>query len=77
VAPDHTGSGTNALSLPLPTPFQFKFGPGSFAAHRAEAARAGLSATTVRRAGLACDIDEPADIEALRERRDPRYAFLA
>ena len=76
LAPDHAGSGTNALTLPLPTPFELKFGPGSFAAHRAEAARVGLTATAVRRDGLACDIDEPADLEALRARRDARYAFL-
>ena len=75
-APDHAGSGTNALTLPLPTPFRLKFGPGSFAAHVAEAARTRLSLTRVQRQGLACDIDEPADIEALKKRRDPRYAFL-
>jgi 2-phospho-L-lactate guanylyltransferase len=77
LAPDHAGTGTNALTLPLPTPFRLKFGPGSFAAHLAEAERTGLSVTAVERAGLARDIDEPADIEALRARHDPRYAFLA
>jgi 2-phospho-L-lactate/phosphoenolpyruvate guanylyltransferase len=66
LAPDHAGTGTNALTLPLPSSFQLKFGPGSFAAHLEEAARVGLTVATVRRAGLACDIDEPADIEALR-----------
>jgi 2-phospho-L-lactate/phosphoenolpyruvate guanylyltransferase len=76
VAPDHAGSGTNALTLALPTPFKLKFGPGSFAAHLEEAARVGLSVAAVRRAGLACDIDEPADLAALIARRDPRYAFL-
>ncbi len=75
-AADHAGTGTNALTLPLPTPFRLSFGPGSFAAHQAEALRSGLTLTSVHRAGLACDIDEPADIEALRARRDPRYAFL-
>jgi 2-phospho-L-lactate guanylyltransferase len=77
VAPDHAGTGTNALTLPLPSPFELKFGPGSFAAHLGEAARTGVRLTRVQRAGLACDIDEPADIEALRARHDPRYAFLA
>jgi 2-phospho-L-lactate/phosphoenolpyruvate guanylyltransferase len=76
LAPDHAGTGTNALTLPLPTSFQLKFGPGSFVAHLEEAARVGLTVATVRRAGLACDIDEPADLEALRKRCDPRYAFL-
>jgi 2-phospho-L-lactate guanylyltransferase len=76
VAPDHAGTGTNALTLPLPTPFELKFGPGSFAAHLGEAARVGLAVATVRRAGLARDIDEPADLAALIGQRDPRYAFL-
>lgn len=76
IAPDHAGTGTNALSLPLPTCFELKFGVGSFEAHLAEAARVSLSVTTVRRAGLAYDIDEPADLEALKSRGDARYAFL-
>jgi 2-phospho-L-lactate guanylyltransferase len=76
VAPDHAGTGTNALTLALPTAFRLQFGPGSFAAHLAEAARLGLGVATVRRTGLACDIDEPADVAALIGRRDPRYAFL-
>ena len=76
LAPDHAGTGTNALTLPLPTPFELKFGPGSFAAHLAEASRVALTATVVRREGLACDIDEPTDLEALKARRDARYAFL-
>jgi len=76
LAPDRDGSGTNALGLTLPTRFGLKFGPGSCARHLAEAARVGLEAGIVRRAGLAFDIDEPADLAALRARADPRYAFL-
>jgi 2-phospho-L-lactate guanylyltransferase len=76
LAPDHAGSGTNALSLALPTPFRFQFGPGSRARHMAEATRAGLSAVAIERAGLAFDLDEPADLEELRARAHPRYAFL-
>jgi 2-phospho-L-lactate guanylyltransferase len=77
LAPDHAGTGTNALTLPLPSAFRLRFGPGSCAAHVAEAAGTGLTLRRVQRAGLACDIDEPADLEALKARRDPRYAFLA
>lgn len=77
LAPDHTGSGTNAMCLTLPTPFRFQFGPGSLARHCAEAARLGSSAALVRRDGLAFDIDEPADVQKLKLRRDPRYDFLS
>jgi 2-phospho-L-lactate/phosphoenolpyruvate guanylyltransferase len=76
LAPDHTGTGTNALSLALPTSLRFQFGPGSCARHFAEAARAGLTAVAVERFGLAFDLDEPADLEKLRSRAHPRYAFL-
>jgi len=67
VAPDRKGEGTNALSLPLPAArgFRFQYGPGSCAAHSAEAARLGLALQLVRSATLALDVDEPADLEAL------------
>ena len=77
IAPDHTGTGTNALTLPLPTAFRLQFGPGSFARHLREAEAVGSRVQAVRRAGLAFDIDEPDDIAALQARHDPRYAFLA
>jgi 2-phospho-L-lactate guanylyltransferase len=77
LAPDEAGTGTNALALPLPGDFRLQFGPGSCERHLAEAARLGHGAQLVRRAGLAFDIDEPADLVALQARRDPRYAFLA
>jgi 2-phospho-L-lactate guanylyltransferase len=76
LAPDHTGTGTNALGLALPTTFRLQFGAGSCARHQLEAARIGRPARLVRRPGLAFDVDEPADLEALRARADPRYAFL-
>jgi 2-phospho-L-lactate/phosphoenolpyruvate guanylyltransferase len=76
LAPDHTGTGTNALGLALPTAFRLQFGAGSCARHQLEAARIGRPATLVQRPGLAFDVDEPADLETLRARADPRYAFL-
>jgi 2-phospho-L-lactate/phosphoenolpyruvate guanylyltransferase len=76
LAPDRSGSGTNALALTLPTPFRLQFGPGSCERHLAEAARLGQRVGVVRRTGLAFDIDEPADLAALRAHRDPRYPFL-
>jgi 2-phospho-L-lactate guanylyltransferase len=64
IAPDRHGTGTNAISLPLPQAehFAFAFGPDSFARHASEAQRHGLKIAEVRSPGLACDIDEPADL---------------
>lgn len=74
IAPDHHGTGTNALSLPIPAArgFTFAFGPDSFARHRAEAGRLGLRIEDVRSPGLAHDIDVPEDLagaEALISRK--------
>jgi 2-phospho-L-lactate/phosphoenolpyruvate guanylyltransferase len=76
LAPDHTGTGTNALSLALPTSFRFQFGPGSRARHLAEATRTALTAVAIERPGLAFDLDDPADLQQLRSRAHPRYGFL-
>lgn len=77
IAPDIAGSGTNALLLSPPGLLQPRFGPRSFAAHLASAHGAGVSVHLVRRAGLAHDIDEPADLDALIDRGGSRYEFLA
>jgi len=76
LAPDHTGTGTNALGLALPSPFRLQFGAGSCARHQLESERIGRPAAVVLRPGLAFDVDEPADLARLRARADPRYAFL-
>ena len=76
LAPDHTGTGTNALGLTLPSAFRLQFGAGSCARHQLEAERIGRTAALVRRPGLAFDVDEPTDLQTLRARADPRYAFL-
>lgn len=67
IAPDRSGAGTNVLSLPLPAAagFAFRYGEGSFALHRAEAARLGLAVEVVRSPTLGLDIDVPADLDAL------------
>jgi 2-phospho-L-lactate guanylyltransferase len=62
VAPDRLGTGTNGLALSPPGALGFRFGAGSFAAHRAEAAAAGLEAVIVTRPGLAFDLDTPEDL---------------
>jgi len=67
IAPDRAGTGTNALSIPLPQGARFglHYGPDSLASHSAEAARLGLTIETIRSDGLALDIDEPRDLDAL------------
>jgi 2-phospho-L-lactate/phosphoenolpyruvate guanylyltransferase len=62
IAPDRAGSGTNGLALRPIDAIPFRFGPGSFAAHRGEAQRAGLALAVVERPGLAFDLDTPADL---------------
>lgn len=61
IAPAKDG-GTNALRVPVGRDFRFQFGPGSAALHQAEAVRLGFSCVLVRRAGLARDVDTPADL---------------
>lgn len=67
--PDRAGKGTNALSLPLPAAaqFRFRYGEGSFAAHRAEAARLSLPFVTIDRPGLGLDIDRPDEVALWRQ----------
>ncbi|WP_245534396.1 2-phospho-L-lactate guanylyltransferase [Xylanimonas cellulosilytica] len=65
VATDRHGAGTNLLLLPAAVDFTFRFGPGSRAAHEAEAARRGLRAVVVDRPGTAADLDTLDDWEDL------------
>ncbi len=62
IGPDRAGTGTNALALRPPGVINFRFGVGSFAAHAAEVERAGVTCVAVNRAGLAFDLDTPADL---------------
>ena len=65
IAPDRAGSGTNGLALRPPDCIPFRFGPGSFEAHVAAARAAGQPVAVVQRAGLAFDLDTPADLDRL------------
>ncbi|MEM9465386.1 MAG: 2-phospho-L-lactate guanylyltransferase [Actinomycetota bacterium] len=67
IAPDGPRDGSNVLSLPTGAAFTFHYGPGSFAAHRTEAAERGLDFTVVVEPGLALDVDEPADLIRLQQ----------
>lgn len=63
--PDRRDDGSNVLSIPLGHGFRFHYGPGSAAAHRAEAKRAGLSFETIIDEHLGWDVDVPEDLSAL------------
>jgi 2-phospho-L-lactate guanylyltransferase len=65
LAPDRKDDGTNVLALPAVVGFRFSYGPGSFARHRAEADRLGLTARVVRDDRFAWDVDVPADLDGL------------
>lgn len=62
LVPDRHRDGTNVLAVPTDAGFGFAYGRGSFARHRAEAARLGLPARIVRDPELSWDVDVPADL---------------
>jgi len=63
LVPDRHDDGTNVASVPTGTEFTFHYGPGSFAAHRDEAARRGLKVRVVGSTTLGWDVDEPEDLD--------------
>jgi FO synthase len=67
VAPDHRGTGTNALCVPLPLPLKLEFGPGSFAKHLHQATALGFRPAVIRLPGLAFDLDELEDLRSYED----------
>jgi 2-phospho-L-lactate guanylyltransferase len=65
LAPSHDGVGTNALRLPAACAIRPEFGAHSRARHLAAIAAAGCRIREVRRRGLAFDVDQPEDLDAL------------
>lgn len=63
LVPDRHRDGTNAACVPTGIGFRFAYGPGSFGAHRAEAARLGLAARLVADERLGWDVDVAADLQ--------------
>lgn len=63
LAPDHHGSGTNAVFLTQPDRFDFHFGNSSFRQHLMEARSRGFEPIINAPHGFAVDIDEPADLQ--------------
>ena len=62
IVPDRHRDGTNVLVVPAGAGFGFAYGPASYGAHVAEAARLGLTVTVVDSDDLAWDVDVPADL---------------
>lgn len=63
LVPDRHGDGTNVACVPARAGFRFRYGPGSFAEHRAEAARLGLAVRLVPDPALGWDLDVPVDLD--------------
>ena len=68
IAPDKTGTGTNALLVRAQRPFEFRYGEQSFAQHLLLAAERGWTAAICARAELEFDLDTPEDLAAWSER---------
>lgn len=63
LVPDRRGDGTNVMSIPTGAGMTFHYGPGSFDAHRAAAARCDLPVRVVDSGPLGWDVDEPDDLD--------------
>jgi 2-phospho-L-lactate guanylyltransferase len=70
IVPDRAAEGTNALVLTPPTALEPSFGEASFARHIHLAHEAGLRVCAVERDRLELDLDTPADVAELLDRRD-------
>lgn len=66
IAPDKTGTGTNALFLDRKVPLKFQFGSDSFRLHKVESLRCGRQPYLFINQRIAWDIDEPTDLAALK-----------
>jgi 2-phospho-L-lactate/phosphoenolpyruvate guanylyltransferase len=64
---DRQGRGTNLLAFDADSTPRFSFGEDSCARHLASAHHAGFAVQIIRRAGIAVDIDEPADLKWVME----------
>ena len=77
LVPDRHRDGTNVASVPAVAGFSFAYGAGSFASHRAEAKRLGLTVRLVPDARLGWDVDVAADLAPPAELDPPPYLTAA
>lgn len=76
LAPSHDGGGTNGLLLTPPNVIAPCYGPGSYLQHLSQAMARRVDVNVVHLPGLACDIDQPADLAGLAAAARERYGFL-
>jgi 2-phospho-L-lactate guanylyltransferase len=69
IAPDRKAKGTNALLVAPPGLIEYEFGADSFEKHVALARSAGASVEIRELPNLGLDLDEPEDLELLRQER--------
>lgn len=62
IAPSHDKQGSNAILVSPPDAVKLRFGDDSFFPHLAAAEACGIRPTVLHLAGLALDIDNPADL---------------
>ena len=62
IVPSADGTGTNALVRTPPDIIESRFGPGSFAAHLAQAREVQAAVAVARPEGLVFDLDTPEDV---------------
>lgn len=67
LVPDRHHDGTPVAVVPTGTGFRFAYGPGSFAAHVAEAERLGLAWRSLLDPDLAWDVDDPEDLAEMED----------
>lgn len=74
IGSDRHGVGTNLLAFDATAMPRFSFGVGSCTAHAASAQEAGIGVTVLQSAGIAADVDSPADLQWVMERlrQNPR-----
>ena len=77
LAPDKTGSGTNAMIVDAAQPPRFQFGPRSFSLHMSAAAAHASRVIVHRSLELALDLDTLEDLERWRSRSTFRHACTA
>lgn len=77
LAPAHDSNGTNALLLAPPNAITPCYGPGSYLRHMSQAMARHIDVHVMHLAGVARDIDEPADLAHLSAAGGERYGFLA
>jgi 2-phospho-L-lactate guanylyltransferase len=68
MVPSRDGTGTNALLRSPPRTFPSFFGKDSLARHREAARAAGVTVRIIRNPRIELDVDEPGDLDLLRDR---------